>query len=1144
MASRPLPADHPVEEVPQASRLTLPPAPPDQREEVKAWSEPVVLRSYMPGPPDRNPMFFDRRVYQGSSGRVYPLPVIDRIATDAEPHVWQALHLENEFLRIMILPEIGGRIHVGFDKTTGYDFFYRQNVIKPALVGLAGPWISGGVEFNWPQHHRPATFMPVAWEMERHPDGSVTVWCSDHDPMQRMKGMHGVCLHPGRAVLELKVRLYNRTPMQQTFLWWANVATRVHEHYQSFFPTDVRHVADHAKRAVTSYPQSWSSYYGIDYGARGRGGVSEQERPSHFVPDGSYPANDLGWYANIPVPTSYMITGTEEDFFGGYDHAAQAGVVHVANHHIAPGKKQWTWGNHNFGYAWDRNLTDSDGPYIELMAGVYTDNQPDFSYLAPWESRTFAQCWYPISRIGVPQAANIEAALHLSIADHTAHIGLYATHDLGPITVRLKAADQELHRWTAPASVREPLLLRHKLPLGVDTGTVAVAVENSQGVEIISYDPAQIVPAPSPVVASEPLEPGAIAAIEELYLTGVHLRQYRHATRLPERYWLEALRRDPGDSRCNTAMALWHLQRGELELAESYCQAAVARLTQLNPNPADGEPYYTLGLVQRLQGKLKLAYDALYKATWNAAWRGPAHHALAEMDLSAARWQSALEHLDRSLLAEGDNLLARAWQVLALRRLGRTAEAATRLAEIRRLGPLEVTSRWLEGSAPGNAQERLDLVFDLLRAGFQQEARTLLDQADPKANDGTAPIVLLLSASLAEAHDDAAAAKQAWAAAAAQPLDYCFPNRLEEYLLLKSITERHAELAAPWALMGTFLYDRRRHEDAIAAWERSLALGLRSATIHRNLGIAYFNLRGDAAAAQQAFADAMKIDPADARILYEKDQLAKRIGTPPEVRLAELSEYPLMVSRRDDLSLERATLLNDTGQPSAALEVLLSRRFQPWEGGEGLVLAQYARAHLLLGQRALDAGEAEAARAHFEAALHPPETLSEARHPLANHGDILYWLGMAESANGNRMAAESWWRRAVRQKGDFQQMSVRSVSEMTCWTALSLFRLGRTHEGEALLRQVLDYADELERTEPKIDYFATSLPAMLLFEDDLRRRADATAAFLRAQAMAGMGRLEEAAAALERVRDLDRNHSGAIDLKGQLARTPAAERMQ
>lgn len=165
----------------------------------------------------------------------------------------------------MILPEIGGRIHVGQDKTNGYDFFYRQSVIKPALVGLLGPWISGGVEFNWPQHHRPSTYMPVQHAIEHSGDGSVTIWLSEHEPMQRMKGMVGICLHPGKSYNEARVRVYNRTPFAQTFLWWANVGIRVHDHYQAFFPPDVTYVADHAKRAVSSFPIARNFYYGVDY---------------------------------------------------------------------------------------------------------------------------------------------------------------------------------------------------------------------------------------------------------------------------------------------------------------------------------------------------------------------------------------------------------------------------------------------------------------------------------------------------------------------------------------------------------------------------------------------------------------------------------------------------------------------------------------------------------------------------------------------------------------------------------------------------------------------------------------------------------------------------------------------------------------
>ncbi|MGA8672283.1 MAG: DUF5107 domain-containing protein, partial [Terracidiphilus sp.] len=336
---------------------------------VRCWEEQVVIPTYPIQDADPNPMFLEKRVYQGSSGKVYPNPFTDKVALEKSDKTYRAIMLENEYVQLMILPEIGGRIHAGRDKTNQYDFFYRQRVIKPALVGLLGPWISGGVEFNWPQHHRPSTYMPVHAAIEKNVDGSRTVWLSEHDPMLRMKGMVGISLSPGKAIVEAKVRLYNRTPLPQTFLWWANVAVRVHDNYQAFFPPDVTYVADHAKRAVSSFPIARNSYYGVDY----------------------RPGTDISWYKNIPVPTSYMVTESKFNFFGGYDHARQAGMVHTSNHHVAPGKKLWTWGNAEFGHAWDRNLTDEGGPYVELMAGAYTDNQPDFAWLQPYETKTFSQ---------------------------------------------------------------------------------------------------------------------------------------------------------------------------------------------------------------------------------------------------------------------------------------------------------------------------------------------------------------------------------------------------------------------------------------------------------------------------------------------------------------------------------------------------------------------------------------------------------------------------------------------------------------------------------------------------------------------------------------------------------------------------------
>jgi len=1127
----------------QAARLVLPDAPASENGSVKAWEEPVLLRTYEPAAPDRNPMFLERRVYQGSSGRVYPLPFIDRIATEPVERAWQAVHIENEYLRLMILPEIGGRIHVGYDKTNGYDFFYRQNVIKPALVGLAGPWISGGVEFNWPQHHRPATFMPVETAIERGGDGSITVWCSDHDPMTRMKGMHGVCLYPGRAYVELKVRLYNRRPWVQTFLWWANAAVKVHEKFQSFFPPDVHYVADHARRAITSFPLSDRLYYGVDYPERARSGVPAEEMPVQFVPDGTYAANDLSWYANIPVPTSYMIVGTEGDFFGGYDHAARAGLIAVADHRIAPGKKQWTWGNHEFGYAWDRCLTDGDGPYIELMAGVYTDNQPDFSFLAPWETKTFSQYWYPIREMGPALAANLGAAISLQTEGSRTRVGVCVTEPVRDARITLSSGNKLIHEWVANLTVAAPFSGDIELSDAASGKNLAVRIE-AAGREILRYDPPPR-PATEPQAATEPLLPEEIGSVDELYLTGLHLEQYRHATRRPEAYWQEALRRDEGDSRCNHALGLWRLRRGEFAAAERHFRVAVARLTRRNLNPYDGEPHYNLGLALRFQGKEREARDAFAKSAWSAAWRGPACLALAEMEASEGTWEAALEAVGRALGADAANLNARDLQAMILRKLGREKEAIAILRDTLAIDPLDVWARFLRsGDLPPNHQQSLDLAFDLSRAGFIDEALGLLASADVSARDGSAPMVLYTIADLCSGAGNPEAGAEAYRRAEQAAPDYCFPSRLEEFMVLERAAAANPKDARAPYYLGNFLYDRRRHEDAIAHWERSAQLDPGFATVWRNLGIAYFNVRHDAASARAAFDRAFDADAADARILFERDQLLKRMGESPEQRLQELERRPDLCHRRDDLSVELAALCNHLGEPERALKLLLSRKFQPWEGGEGLVLAQYKRANLLLAERALAGGDAAAAQTFVEAALHPPQSLGEARHLLANESDVWFWLGASLARQGDGKQAGNCWIRAARQQSDFREMSVRTVSEMTFWSAMALKCLNRESEAKALWREILDYAETLEQQIPKIDYFATSLPAMLIFEEDLAKRNRIEALFLRGQALFGLGRTAEANEALDRVLELDRNHAGATDLRGQLSQLRALAGME
>lgn len=1114
----------------------------------------IGIPTYLPAPPDKNPMFLEKRVYQGSSGKVYPLPFTDRIAEKPVDRKWKAIWIENEFIRALVLPELGGRIHSILDKTNGCDLVYNQQVIKPALVGLAGPWASGGIEFNWPQHHRPATFLPVDFKIEDHADGSKTIWCGDHDPMCRMKGMHGICLHPGSACLELKVRVYNRTSLRQTFLWWANVATRVHEAYQSFFPPDVSYVADHARRSMSEYPLAKGCYYGINYGERGRTGIPANEVPAQFIPPHcrnlsvipKYEPNDLSFYANIPVPTSYMCMGSREDFFGGYDHKAQAGIVHIANHHISPGKKQWTWGNHEFGYAWDRNLTDPDArgefaPYIEIMSGVYTDNQPDFSFLQPGETKTWSQYWYPIQKIGPAQHANLNAAVSLRVMRSDVRLGISTTREFLGAKIILTAKGKKLLSIVRDLIPGEPFVKEIRLPRGIEETDLLFRVLSDDGCKIISYQPEPRVKGKVPPPAAEPSAPADIASSDELYITGLHLEQYRHATCCPSLYWYEALRRDPGDARCNNAMGLWHLKLGEFGVAEKHFRKAIERLTRRNANPSDGEVYYNLGLCLRYLGRDDEAYDAFYKSVWNQAWMAAGYHALAEIDCTHADWKNALEHLDRSLRFNTDNTRVRNLKALILRNLGRMEEGEVLLGGTQALDPLDWWARHLGGGEMScDTQTMLDIAHDYARAGFVDGAVRLLRGAVAKSgvlpdqNLGAQPLVHYTLGWLYEKAGDRKTAFASYKRAASQSSDYCFPARLEEIAIFEAAMRANpSDARAPYYL-GNLLYDRRRHGEAIKLWERSAKLDASFSIVWRNLGIGYFNILHDANRARKAYDRAFRANPRDARLLFERDQLWRRLAEAPAKRLRELEKYLPLVSRRDDLSVELCALYNQTGQHKKALQLLATRNFQPWEGGEGEALGQHVRTHLALGRQALGRGDAEKAREHFEAALTAPQNLGEARHLLANQSDIYCCLGCALAELGAKASARKCWLAAANFKGDFQEMSVRAFSEMTYYSALAWEKLGHRAKARKLLRDLLGYAQKLQKTEAKTDYFATSLPTMLLFDDDLQFRQETSALFLQAQAHLGLGNKAKGQALLNTVIKREPNHAYAVDLKQTL----------
>ena len=1102
----------------------------------KIWEEDVVIPTYEIGAPDKNPMFLEKRVYQGSSGKVYPYPTTEKISHEKKDKIWHAVYLENEYLKVMILPELGGRIQRAYDKTNDYDFVYYNHVIKPALVGLAGPWISGGIEFNWPQHHRPTTYMPVDHLAETHEDGSVTLLVGDVDQMYGTKVMTSFTLYPGKAYIEIRGQLYNRTPLPQTFLWWANPAVSVNEYTQSIFPPDVHTVYDHGKRAVSRFPIAKGEYYKHDYSE----GV------------------DISRYKNIPVPTSYMAETSKYDFVGGYDYKKEAGLLHVADHHFSPGKKQWTWGCGEFGKAWDRNLTDEDGPYIELMTGVYTENQPDFSWLKPFEEKVFTQYFMPYKKVGGVKNASIYAALNLELTSQGAKIVVYATEEYADAEIVLEQNGTEVFRGQTKLSPVETY--EEIIPVSAKKVQELKVSVYGHGRLLVAYEPEEetIPKLGEPAEAAK--KPEEILTNEELLLTAQHIEQHRHATWRPDPYYLEGLKRDPGDIRINQAYGMLLMRRGQFAEAEKHFRAAIKRLTWRSPNPYDSEPYYNLGLVLFYQGRKEEAYDAFYKAAWTNAQQEMSYYYLACIACGDGEYEHALELVERSLVKNSHNVKARGLKAVLLRKLNRVEAAEKWRAENLELDAFDYVTLFENVLAEKDAdefQERsrgfyetyLQTARDYAEYGCLEEAICILkscavqqpmiyyyqayyqqklgafvkeNMTINRENDGVA--MGLCQKANAENSKDIINILYERAEQCAP--DYCFPNKLEDIAVLEQAIVANPKGAKAYYYLGNLYYDKLQYDRAITLWEQSIMLDASYPTVHRNLAIAYYNKRQNAEAARKELEQAFALDETDSRVFLELDQLYKKLGVPFEERLKQYEAREALIRERDDAMLEWVTLYNLNGEPQKAYDLIMSHSFRPWEGAEGRISGQYKIALMTLAREAMQQNDYERAEQLLNQALQYPENLGEGRLEGTKDNDIYYELGVVQEHLNRQDEARKYFELA--QIGDNEPAGAMyyydQPADMILYQALASKKLNQMKQYHTCLNKLQDYGERHLYDQVEDDFFAVSLPDFLIFEDDLTEKNRAHCYYLMGLSKLGAGEYAAAEENFEQCMEIDYNH--------------------
>lgn len=1069
----------------------------------KIWKETVMIPTYAVGEPNANPMFFENRVYQGSSGKIYPYPIIESIGDTKQDQPYTAIFLENDYLRVMILPELGGRIQRIEDKVTGEDAVYYNEVIKPALVGLLGPWISGGIEFNWPQHHRPTTFMPLDYQIkEDTTKNAVSVTLCDTDRMFGTKSLLTITLYVDKAYIEIVGQLYNPTQFTQTFLWWANPAIAVNDHTQSIFPPDVHAVMDHGKRDVSTFPIATGIYYKHDYS----GGV------------------DISRYKNIPVPTSYMAYKSDYDFVGSYDHSKQTGILHVADHHISPGKKQWTWGNGDFGKTWERNLTDESGPYIELMTGVFTDNQPDFTFLEPGEEKTFTQYFLPYSH--APRVINATKDLVLSL-DEQFNLALYASSDLSAwLTVTSSSQEVLLDEIIKlnPAEYHQ-----RALQCGEEAHTITVCSLDGQTLlssTIQSNEKKSEVPEPAKPVPP----PHCVETVEELYLAAVHLEQYRHATFRSEPYWEEALRRDPKDYRCNTGYGELLLKRGLFKESELFFRVAIERTTKHNPNPIDSRAYTLLGLSLFHQGRYDEAYDAFYKAVWDGKQQEQGFLYLGILELRKKHFQAAQAFLEYGLAKNSRNLKLRGYLALSLLQQGERQAAEEYINETLRIDPFDVFTQNLRAQLSHHGEQpeasichdwevRLLYLASLYAdVGSYERSHEVL-----WAVETDNPIVYYHKAYYAMQLGSTEEAEELLRHGESLRDSSFFPNTLDDLKILEAVTSSHRQLWKAHSLLGMYWYDKREYRKAIDAWEYATTHNTEHAKTLRCLSLAYFNQEGEPDKAIRTLERACSLDSQDDRLLYELDQLYKKCGRAPEGRRAFLERHLDVVYRRDDLLIEYITLLNLTGEYGQARQLELSHNFHPWEGGEGKIASQFVITHVELAKLQTDGA---VTKALLNQALSYPENLNEGKLDGNKDNEVHYLLGCVYEQENDQERAAYHWQLATRGllTADAAMYYYDQSPHQLLYKGLALSKLKQKTEAMRCFDELLEYGRAHMQDEVQIDYFAVSLPDLQVFNENLSKRNKIHCTFLIGLGNLGKCNPTEAEGEFRKVMEMDPGH--------------------
>ncbi|MGQ9573705.1 MAG: DUF5107 domain-containing protein [Thermoguttaceae bacterium] len=962
----------------------------------RAWTGSITIPTY-PWEEDVNPKFWalegTARFSTTGMGRIiYPYTMQDHLFRHKVDRTYKAAFLENEYLKVTCLPELGGRLHSVFDKTTGQEMFHTNRVIKPGMIAIRGAWISGGVEWNsGPHGHTVTVLSPVDVFCGEGPQGSAFLEINNVEKIFRTRWTVRVALHPGRAYLDERIRIVNPTDGVHPYYFWNCTAFPNRPGTRFIYPMTLG--TDHSARQFFTWP--------------------------------IHQGKDISWLKNYETYSSVFAYQCAFDFFGAYDVDADRGIVSVANHHELPGKKAWTWGEWDFGKVAQKNLTDEDGPYIEVQSGPLP-TQSDYGLLAPHQEISWQEYWYPVHGLGDGfEYATKDVAVQVARTQGRLELRLLATGVFPGATCLVWRDGREWFRKQVDLS---PAAVQVVTISGAGDAPVQVAVKESGGQMLASFITPLAIPKVSPPDPSRFAEkPDDQCSVEELYYKGRKFDRDTNRLRARE-YYAKALAKDPGHVASLRALAV-------LDIESGLYQDATARLDKaLQRDPDDGMSWYFLGVGRFRLGDPQEALRCGYQAARCSGTKALGYDLAGRAAARAGDYPAAVELLTKALQANPGQHRTRDRLLVARYALWRQdpgrweppwEDAQARIAQ----SPTELVPRVVLALRDEQAlrefvqQTRAYLgehEFEILEAALVLDELGLADEPariiEAACVEGTAasqstPLPLYYLAYFAGRLGRSAQAESYLRRAAGIDRDFVFPSRPEEIEILNFAVQNNPIDANAQLHLGNLLANFGRLEEAATHWERAAALAPGKSMAWRNLGL-LAAAKGDLGRAESLYRKAAAARPGDQTLWRDLAEILIAAGKRPEaIRLMET--MPVKGMRRAEITIALVQAYCDQRRWDDAVRLLESTPyFVNWEG-QDITWRLFNRAHVERGRQFFEKRDYQAALKDFEAALTYPANLNVGRSNRPQEAEAQYWRGRALQALGRIDQARAAWKQGA-----------------------------------------------------------------------------------------------------------------------------------